>query len=143
VEAGMRGQVSGFVRTKGKTLERSGVPFGNISFITTPIDQLGGRVLLIASEVSPERTWIVAIDKTLSASLLYASDRDFEIKGSDFGPIGSVYQVQVSEPGVFLLQERKVPGDGPRGFFSPLRNRVFKVDVSTGAFAIAAMRDTD
>ncbi len=131
--------LSGFVRIKNKTLEESKVPFENILFVTTPIESLGNRVLLILSSVSPERTTIAAIDNKLNVELLYDSFEKNVIKNMEYikgsRDIGSIYSIRVKKPGIFLLEERMERGG--RKFVSPYKNRTFIMDVSKGVFEIS------
>lgn len=134
VQNEIEGHLSGFLRVRDKTLEGSKVPFESILFVTTPIASYENRILVILSSVSPERTTIFSVDKNLKVELLYDSIHKnyFDDKKTT---VGSIYNVEVVEPGKFLLQERMEPGG--RGFLSPYKNRSFMIDIAKGSFEIS------
>lgn len=147
VQNNIKDHFSGFVRIKNKTLEESKVPFRHILFVTTPIESYGNRILVIDSIVGPEITGIFSVDKNLNVKWLYNNSflPNEDEKGDIPLPIGSIYSVQVIKPGVFLLQERLIPG-GRMGADEIVydflhKNRTFRVDVTDGVFKISKEKD--
>jgi hypothetical protein len=127
------GQEAGFRRFEGKTLEESHVPFDGVLYVTSPLQAIGGKIVVIMSSVSPERTTAFTIDEQLGVNLLYDSYK--AVSSGTVIPMGSVYRVRVQNPGLFMLDERMILGG--RGHFSATDNRRFLLDVMKGSLTPA------
>jgi len=132
VQSDRVGQVIGF-GTVTNANHPLALPDDGILFVTSPIKALNYDVLMILSAVRPDRTWILEVSRTLDARLIFESFGKTRPEGLGLGsPVGSIYQIRVSAPDVFLLSERPPPavsGGGPGSPF-PARGRTFELDAS-------------
>jgi len=90
---------AGYKRIGRKSIEVSKIPYEDIVFVTTPIEDLDNRILMFLSSIRPERVTIVAIDNELNTKLLYDSFNKRRNAG-----IRTIYQIKVNSPGNFLLE---------------------------------------
>ncbi len=131
VQFGVVGNVYGYVRRPKTTLDQSGIPFEGMMFVTEPVPALKNKVVVIFSQISPERTLVFTLDGDLRPSMLY--DSFAPSSGSKDSQLGSVYQVKVTSHTRLSLQERRIPG----GDISELSNRVFDLPLKSGAVTLA------
>ncbi len=126
-----------FVVQNGIEGHRSGFhfPHESILFVTTPIETFGNRVLMILSDVSPERTSVVAINNELSVELLFDSFEKGEIENAKSTTVGSIYGIEVQRAGYLTLHERP----GRIGGYD--NKRVFIIDVTEGRFKLTVQDD--
>jgi hypothetical protein len=130
----MEGQILGFSSWRKKDKEGLTIPFENVLFVTTPVESFGNRCLIFLSSVSPECTYILAIDKEFGVELLYSTFDDNFNKISEkhgYTTMCSIYSVQVIEPGVFALSERE-----NNKCTNNRERRRFQINVSNGIFKI-------
>lgn len=133
VQGGQVGQAVGFTPS---SVGNPAIPDRGMLFVTTPIAAIGDDAIVIVSSVGPEKTWILAVDKELHAKLIFESWKGPNVEGLGLGSsVGSICQVRVSAPDVFLLTERLAApvsgGPGP-GSPAPAAHRVFRLNVSGG-----------
>jgi hypothetical protein len=132
VQSEMEGQNAGFVGEPSHDPNDPFVPCKSILFVSTPIKQLGNKVIVVVSSVGPEQTTIFLIDSCYSTKLVYDSFRD---AGRYKWSIGSIYRIVVKKKCVLELYERMEPG----GWQMPLlgvKNRVFILDASNGTVSL-------
>ena len=134
VQNQMKGQLLGLSFVKEKDNKGLTIPFENILFVTTPIESFGNRCLIFLSSVSPECTYILAIDKEFGVELLYSTfddnlNRIWEKQG--YTIMCSIYSIQVIEPGVFILSERE-----NNKCTINKEERRFQINVADGKFKI-------
>jgi len=132
VQTQMVGNVYGYLRQPGKTLEQSGIPSIGLLFVTEPIRELDDRIVVIFSGVGPERTIIFTLDGSLHAEVVY--DSFSASPKPPPTPMGSIYQVKVLAHRHLLLEERRIPG----GETTALSNRSFILNISRGGVRVAA-----
>jgi len=132
VQSSAVGNTYGFRRNPRKTLDESGVPDIGLLFVTDPLVDLQGRILVILAQVGPEKTTIFTLDKDWHSTALY--DSFSQAASITLTPrMGSVYQVRVLGPARFLLQERRTPG----GALTATSNRAFVLDVTKGKMELS------
>jgi hypothetical protein len=90
---------AGYKKLGMKSIEVSKIPYEDILFVTTPIKDLGNRILMFLSSIRPERTTIVALDNELNTKLLY----DTFNRGGNVD-ISTIYQIKVNNPGNFFIE---------------------------------------
>jgi len=134
----VKGQFMGFGSQKNKEGRGRTIPFENVLFVTTPIESFGNRCLVFLSSVSPEGTYVLAVDKELGVELLYSTfddniNRIWENQG--YTIMCSIYSVQVMEPGVFMLSEKE---NNRCTIFREKRR--FQVNITSGKFKISLER---
>lgn len=125
VQTAFEGQSYGFPRHDQSESE---APFTNLLFVSTPIDKLDRKVLVVLSCVRPEKTKVFTLDSNLHPELLYDTDRAPADNGKFVEPLRSVYQIRVLGDARLLLRERvnkSVPpqmGVPSRSFLFEIRN---------------------
>ncbi len=129
VQSDIPNQQYGYLIPSDESSTIETIPFENILFVTTPIKEMNNKVLVILSEVSPDRTAIFSIDNTLNVELLYDSFDKNIFKTT----IGSIFNIRIEQSGIFLLRERIVPGG--KGFFEPYK-RTLIINASSGTFEL-------
>lgn len=95
---------SGFPAQNEEALDKPSIPYESILFVTTPIVSFGNKILVVLSNVSPERTRIFTIDTEYKAELLFDT---FAKNDSQNTTIGSIHALRVVKPGEFVLEERQ------------------------------------
>lgn len=139
VQSDIPNQQYGYLIPSDESSTIETIPFENILFVTTPIKEMNNKVLVILSEVSPDRTAIFSVDNTLNAELLYDSfDKNIFLERKT--AIGSIINIRIEQSGIFLLRERIVPGG--KGFFEPYR-RTLIINASSGTFELRLLHNVD
>jgi hypothetical protein len=116
------GYYAGYKRIDDMTIEESKIPYENILFITTPIEELRNRILVILSSIRPERVTIISVDSEMNTNLIYDSFN----KSDDIG-ISSLYGIKVISVNSFLLEGRISPKY--LSFYQPLKNRSYVLKI--------------
>ena len=102
-QANIPGHTSGFPVQKEERINKSSIPFETILFVTTPVESLGNKILVILSSVSPEQTRIFTIDTEYNVELLFDSFKKNPFKNTT---IGSIHSMRVEKADEFVLEER-------------------------------------
>jgi len=112
-------------------------PPENLLFVSTPIEKLNGKVLVVLSCTGPRITKIFTLDSALHPELVYASDRAPSTRNGKFeAPLTNVYQIRVLTNSRFYLRECD---SRPVGVTPKSRN--FLVDTSDGKVVISFEAD--
>jgi hypothetical protein len=137
VKATTIGNKYGFERKTGATLEESGIPYIGLLFVTDSVNPRGDRILIVFSQVAPERTIVITMDEDLRSNVVYDSHSKVHPAYNSFGQMGSVYQLRTLGRGRFLLEERRIPGEP----VANRSNRAFQLVVKNGNVKILLAAD--
>jgi hypothetical protein len=119
------GQWIGFVRTADTP------PDEGTLFVTEPLRTKPERVLVVLSSVSPERTTVFWVERSVqgyASGLVYDSFKKGKISNENHTAMGAVTAVSAGEGEEILLKEWAEPGSRPRQMGSV--GRVFRVDAA-------------
>jgi len=115
---------AGYKKIEKKPIEVSKIPYEDILFVTTPIEDIDNRILMLLSSIRPERVTILAIDNELNTMLLYDSFNKKRNAG-----IKTIYQIKANYPGIFLLEGGTRPP--LQSFYYPLTYILKVIDSNT------------
>lgn len=119
------GHASGFPAQNEEASDKPSIPYESTLFVTTPIESLGDKILVILSSVSPERTRIFTIDAEYNAELVFDAVNKNHFENTT---IGSIHSMRVVKADKFILEARS-------GRVS-LEPRSFSISISNGDIKI-------